>query len=78
MDSSVAPATVTAYERVWQVISSFLKQYNLGQNLPLSVSTVALFVSFLFAQSKAPRTISSNLSAISFLHKMHGFPDPTK
>ena len=37
-----------------------------------------MFISFLFAQSKSPKTISSNLSAISFLHKIQGLPDPTK
>lgn len=52
--------------------------YNISTLLPLALSTIALFISYLFAQGKAPRTISTNLSAISFLHKWHGLQDPTK
>ena len=37
-----------------------------------------LFVSYLRARKLAPSTISSYLSAISYVHKMQGLRDPTK
>lgn len=45
---------------------------------PVSSSSLALFISYLCARGLAPATIKSHLSAIAYVHKMKGFPDPTK
>lgn len=78
MGSAVASNTSTAYERIWRNMATFLHQYCMPTSLPLPVSTIAVYISFLFAQGKSPKTISTYLSAISFLHKVHCLPDPTK
>ena len=46
--------------------------------LPLSSPQLALFISYLSARKLAPSTISSYLSAISYVHKIKGYSDPTK
>ena len=38
---------------------------------------MALFISYLSARQLAPSTITSYISAISYVHKLKGFPDPT-
>lgn len=45
--------------------------------LPLSVTHVSLFVAYLHHQKMAPKSISTCLSALGYVHKIQGFPDPT-
>ena len=44
---------------------------------PASTASVVSFTSSLFIQNYAASTFVSTLSAVSFIHKMHGLPDPT-
>ena len=46
--------------------------------LPLNPTTIALFISYLRARKLAASTITSYLSAISYVHKLKDLPDPTK
>ena len=46
--------------------------------LPLSVSDIVLFVAYLSAKKLAPSTISTYISALSYVHKIGSFSDPTK
>ena len=46
--------------------------------LPLSTACLALFISYLDARKLAHSTITSYLSAIGYVHKMKGLPDPSK
>ena len=46
--------------------------------LPLPYTKVELFISYLSAKQLAPSTITSYLSALSYVHKLMGRPDPTK
>ena len=50
----------------------------MGDPCPLTPASVALYVAYLFNLKYAPKTIQTYLSAISFLHKIQGFADPTK
>ena len=47
-------------------------------NLPLSNHQVAQFVAFLHRQGLAPATLLSYTSAIGYVHRLCGFPDPSK
>ena len=40
-------------------------------------STKVAFLAFLSLEGFAPATITSHLSAIAFVHKLNGWPDPT-
>lgn len=59
-----------------------LMKHNRGHDiphyLPFSMSNIALFVSCLYTQSFPPKTISTYLSAIGYLHKEAGRSDPTQ
>ena len=44
----------------------------------MSVSDIVLFVVYLSAKKLAPSTISTYISALSYVHKIGSFSDPTK
>lgn len=44
---------------------------------PISAETVCLFVAYLHKLERAPKTISTYISAIGYVHKMLNFPDPS-
>ena len=45
--------------------------------MPLAVSHVCLFVAYLSNKKFAPKTLSTYLSAIAYIHKITDHPDPT-
>ena len=55
------------------VVSNLRKE----TSFPAQNSSVILYISFMVNQGYAVSTISSNLSAISFFHKLLAFDDPT-
>ena len=44
---------------------------------PISAETLCLFVAYLHKLKRAPKTISTYISAIGYVHKMLNFPDPS-
>ena len=62
------------------VFSDFLWSFlwAINPQLPVSSSQLALFISYLSAKKLAPSTITSYLSAISYVHKIKSYTDPTK
>ncbi|XP_078340123.1 integrase/recombinase xerD homolog isoform X3 [Crassostrea virginica] len=76
--AALAPSTQATYNRAWKIFTSFCTTYGVANSLPANVSTIALFVSFLFTQSFSPRTISTYLSALGYLHKISAQSDPTQ
>ena len=68
------------YSRAWTVFRDFYEHFVSPHSikLPLSTATIALFISYLRARKLAASTITSYLSAISYVHKMKGLRDPTK
>ena len=80
LESSLSSATRKMYQRVWAVFTEFYTQYfaSASPSLPLTCASLALFVSYLNARKLAPATVTSYLSAISYVHKVAGVHDPTK
>ena len=68
------------YQRAWAVFRQFYAQfYGSAQlTLPLLPTCTPLFISYLSFRKLSFSTITSYLSAISYVHKLRGFPDPTK
>ena len=68
------------YSRAWTVFRDFYEHFVSPHSikLPLSTATIALFISYLRARKLAASTITSYLSAISYVHKMKGLRVPTK
>jgi len=72
--SSLSQSARRLYKRSWQLYFTFNPYC---RELPLSVLDICNFIGFLFDRSYSPSTILSNISAISFMHKIFGFADPT-
>ena len=68
------------YQRTWAVFTEFYTHYfnSAPPSLPLTCASLALFISYLNARKLAPATVTSYLSAISYVHKIAGVHDPTK
>ena len=56
---------------------SFRNQFNLSQVWPVTQMHIIAFISFLSVAGKAAASISSSISALSFVHKVNGWSDPT-
>ena len=66
------------YRRAWATYDKFsVEFFGQSSSVPLNVSQVCLFVAYLQHENFAPKTISTYLSALSFVHKMQGHIDPT-
>ena len=68
LHSAITKGSRRTYERAWKTYVLF----------PVSVNNLALFISYLSAKKFASSTISTYVSALSYVHKLGNFPDPTK
>jgi hypothetical protein len=75
--ASFAEGTKKAYKRTWSQLQSFLVQEKMSLNLPLTSDVVCKFLNHLHTQGYAGPSIASAMSAISCIHKLSNFSDPT-
>lgn len=80
LNSALSSGTHKLYQRAWAHFTAFTQQFfhSLDFDLPISVPSLALFISYLHARKLASSTIKSYLSAISYVHKLKGLHDPTQ
>ena len=80
LNSALSSGSRKLYQRAWAVFNEFYRQFYYADDplLPLTIPSLALFISYLHARQLAPSTIKSYLSAIGYVHKMKGLCDPTK
>ena len=80
LSSSLTASSRRTYQRGCTVFRQFYVHfYDSGDPpLPLPRACIPLFISYLTFRKLAFSTISSYLSAISYVHKLQGHPDPTK
>ena len=80
MGSALTSSSRKSYQRAWRVFQIFHQRFYKSSDfrLPLTSPQIALFISYLSASKLAPSTITSYLSAISYVHKIKGLQDPTK
>ena len=78
--SAISPGSRKTYEQAWNHFLDFSTRYcgTAFPQLPLSVSDITLFVAYLSAKKLAASTISTYISALSYVHKIGSFSDPTK
>ncbi|XP_062604210.1 uncharacterized protein LOC134266009 isoform X2 [Saccostrea cucullata] len=76
--AAIAPSTAATYNRAWRAFASFCTSYSIPCVLPLTSSIVALFVAHLFSTAFSPKTISTYLSALGYVHKILNYQDPTQ
>lgn len=80
LNSALSSGTRKHYQRAWATFNEFYKNFyhSTDPELPLTTPTLALFIAYLHARKLAPSSIKSYLSAIGYVHKMKGLPDPTR
>lgn len=59
-----------------QKFLGFRKAYSLTNAWPVPVSDLAYFVSFCFQQGSSPSSVTTYVSALSFVHKLKNLQDP--
>lgn len=77
MNSTLAPASTQAYKRAWATFRNFANKFHISNDLPLSQDTLALFISYLFAEGYAASSIVSFISSIAYIHRINNLPDNT-
>ena len=81
LEKSVAHSSRQLYQRSWTLLDQCYhiinQSNNLILNLPLSNNHIAVFVAYLHDEGYAPASIVSYVSAIAYVHKLLGLPDPT-
>ena len=73
LGSLLTSGSKKAYQRAWRSFQIFYDRFY----WPVSSPQLALFISYLSAKKLAPSTITSYLSAISYVHKIKAYTDPT-
>ena len=78
LQQSIADSTTGNYQRSWRKLHQFCKE-ELGKDapIPVDVDTAALFLSDLHRQRYAVSTISTHMAALSYIHKLNDWPDPS-
>lgn len=76
--SSLAPASWASYKNAWKRYVLFhAANFHNSRLLPVSEERLAQFIAFCHYQQLRPSTITSYISAISYVHKIQGLPSPT-
>lgn len=80
LHSAITEGSRKTYQRAWTTYVDFSSEFceSRASLLPVSVNNLALFISYLSARKFASSTISTYVSALSYVHKLANFPDPTK
>ena len=76
LQASLTQATRAHYGRAWNKLVGFHTCIGLQLALPVSVTTMLLFVAYLHEQGLAATSITSTLSAICYFHKINNHSDP--
>jgi site-specific recombinase XerD len=78
LSAATAPSTARQYQRVWESFCRFVQPLALV-SLPALPSTIALYIAKRVSSSPTPAsaTLYSEVSAISYMHKLHDLHDPT-
>ena len=76
---SLAPTTVETYKYKWKVYKQFSRVLGRGGSLlPVKIINLTQLIAFLVNWGLALVTITSYMSAISFIHKLLNLAYPTK
>ena len=76
----MSATSLNKYRRPWHILQQFKRDKLKLQTplFPISTHTLALFIAFLAEQKYAASTVASNISALSYPHRLASLFDPTK
>ncbi len=77
LKASLAPGTWVAYRNCVQKFIKFRQDFQLHTFWPSNVIQISRFVAFLSLEGKAPSSINLHISALSYVHKINNWVDPT-
>lgn len=79
LGNSLAPSTLATYKNAMRHYKQFHDTYHLGHKmLPISTKRLAQFIAVCHHKGLKPSSISTILSAISYIHQLHGYRNPTQ
>ena len=80
LSSSLTAGSRRSYQLAWIIFRQFYLQFYASDDplLPVPSTCLCLFISYLISRKLAPSSVTSYLSAISYVHKLRGLHDPTK
>ena len=78
LDHALSDSSKKAYQKSIDKFSEFcVRELHLNSYFPATTPPVVSFVAHLFQLGYAPSSITTTLSAISYIHKIHEVADPT-
>ena len=76
----MAPSSLKLYRRSWVLFQQCTYEINPSHKgpiiLPISVSQLSVFISYLHTQRYSPASIVAHSSSIGYLHRLSGFYNP--
>lgn len=80
MQSSLQSSSLPTYQRAWNLFHRFTRLTFPGLPLqfPISIPMFCLFIAYLYDLKYAASTVNTYVSALSYSHKLSGYPDPSK
>ena len=81
IENSLAPSSYASYNRAWTLFHNCMNElgidFQFSKSLPLSPNQVLLFVGYLDVKDYSPNSLYTYISALSYIHKLKAYPDPT-
>ena len=80
ISSGLCSSSVSTYQRPWQLFQNFMQQ-EMGVsslNLPIKPDLLILFIAHLYCRGYASSTVLTYISAMGYVHRLAGLPDPTE
>ena len=76
--TALAPKTQEAYKRSLKSYLEFAKKYGIATNLPIKVSHLSYFLTYLHNRGAPASSLASICSGISYFHKFYKVPNPSQ
>ena len=77
VQASLARSTHATYNSCICRYVSFVESYNLGSAWPASHASISSYIAFLSLDGYAPASVTTHMAAISYVHKINIWSDPT-
>lgn len=78
LQASLAQSTQVTYNNCVNKFIKFRTNHGLEQVWPVVLQSITTFIAFLSLAGYAPSTIFTHIAALSFVHKINSWPDPTQ
>lgn len=78
LDASLAKSSHVTYRRGVDSFDIFRSDMGLAKVWPAPIQHIISYISFMSIEGKAPSTIDTYVSAVSYVHKINGWDDPSQ